>query len=281
MWLNCNIQRKSGVVLFHRAAASFRGFGMKKFTVVIAISACIAGPALGADMGLPTPAPAYVPSAMLYDWSGFYVGGFGSYTWSHTTSTTTSTVSGLSSAPTTFNTTAAHVGGQIGLDYMLPSRIVIGIVGDLSSGQRSPLITTVSAFGTSTGQSQTTVNGTVRGRLGYAIDRVLLYGTGGWAWSSGHATRTQNSGTVGNAIAGTTEDVSITPEGWTAGGGAAFAVTQNLNVFAEYRYTNVKSSAGFQISQLSTSSTSKINTVEVGLNLKVDWNPVGCKDRSC
>jgi len=243
---------------------------MKKYTAVIAISACIASPALGADMALPAPAPGYVPSAMPYDWGGFYLGGFGSYTRSHTTTTTTA--NGLSFGPTTITTSAPHIGGQIGLDYMLPSRIVIGIVGDLSSGQRSPLITTVGALGaTSTAQSQTTVSGTLRGRLGYAIDRVLLYGTGGWAWSSGNATRTQNSGTVGNAVAGTTENVNITPEGWTAGGGGAFAVTQNLNVFAEYRYTNVKSSVGYQISELSTSLTSKINTVEVGLNLKVDW----------
>jgi outer membrane immunogenic protein len=256
---------------------------MKKITVAIVISASIAAPALGADMGLPAPAPAYAPSAMLYDWSGFYVGGFGSYTWSHTTSTTTNTASGLSFAPTTINTSAAHGGGQIGLDYMLPSRIVIGIVGDLSSGQRSPLITTVDALGTSTNQSQTTVSGTVRGKLGYAIDRVLLYGTGGWAWSSSQATRTQVSGTVGNATPGTAENANITPEGWTAGGGAAFAITQNLNVFAEYRYTNLKSTAGFQISQRSTSSTSNTNAVEVGLNLEVNWNPVGCywKERNC
>ena len=83
---------------------------------------------------------------------------------------------------------------------------------------------------------------TVRGRLGYAVDNVLLYGTGGWAWSSNQFIRTQLTGTLNLATAGTEEAVNKYLSGWTAGGGVAFAFAQNWNVFAEYRHTSFGSS---------------------------------------
>ncbi len=78
----------------------------------------------------------------------------------------------------------------------------------------------------------------VRGRLGYAFDNVLLYGTGGWAWSSNQYIRTQLTGTLNLATAGTDEAVNTYLGGWTAGGGVAVAFAQNWNAFAEYRYTD-------------------------------------------
>ena len=81
---------------------------------------------------------------------------------------------------------------------------------------------------------------TVRGRLGYAFDNVLLYGTGGWAWSSNQYIRTQLTGTLNLATAGTDEAVNTYLSGWTAGGGVAVAFAQNWNVFAEYRYTELR-----------------------------------------
>ena len=37
-------------------------------------------------------------------------------------------------------------------------------------------------------------SGTVRGRIGYALYNALLYGTGGWAWSTGSIVRTLGDG---------------------------------------------------------------------------------------
>ena len=144
-----------------------------------------------------------MPVAPAYDWTGFYVGGHGSVSWSHTSSSVFDTPTGaIVSAPVGGTASAVHGGGQIGFDYMMPSRVVIGFLADVSSGETRSS-TTVDAFGTSTNQSQTYESGTVRGRLGYAFDRVLLYGTGGWAWSNGQSTRTQVTGAVNLATAGT------------------------------------------------------------------------------
>ncbi len=118
---------------------------------------------------------------------------------------------------------------------------------------------------------------TVRGRLGYAFDNVLFYGTGGWAWSSDQFIRTQLTGTLNLATAGTEEAVNKYLGGWTFGGGASFAFGQNWNLFAEYRRTSFRSStATLPFSQVSTTSTASVNTITMGLNYKFDWStPVG------
>ena len=198
---------------------------------LLTIAACAAA----ADLP-PAPAPAYKAPAVTptYDWTGFYIGGHGSYSWSNTNSTLTNTATGATFPPASTSSSAWHGGGQIGYDYMLPSRVVIGIVADVSSGT-STTTTNIGFAETSTNTGKTEESGTVRGRLGYAIDNVLLYGTAGWNWANAQATRTQVAGQVGNATAGTVETVSLTREGWTAGAGVAYGFAQNWNLFTEYR----------------------------------------------
>jgi len=249
---------------------------MKKLSLVVVASAALAIPAWGADLPPPASAPAYKAPAFAsaYDWSGVYFGGFASYTWSTAHSTTTNTATGVSFAPVTNSASAWHGGGQLGYDYMMPAGIVIGVVSDLSSGAtHSNTIT--DASGASMRQDHTVVSGTIRGRLGYAFNRILVYGTGGWAWSNQTDQRTQILGTVGGAGPGTVETAKPFLSGWTAGGGMAFAFADNWNVFAEYRYTRFVNTVTFPVSQLSTASTTAGNTVELGLNFKFG-NPDGC-----
>jgi outer membrane immunogenic protein len=69
-----------------------------------------------------------------------------------------------------------------------------------------------------------------RGRLGVAFDRVLVYGTGGWQW--GDADITQTAG-------GANSTLDITFDGWTAGGGVEYAVTDHFIAGFEYRFTDL------------------------------------------
>jgi outer membrane immunogenic protein len=76
----------------------------------------------------------------------------------------------------------------------------------------------------------------VRGRLGWAFDRVLIYGTGGLAWANvDYKVFTQNTGNGVNAHI----DDDYTATGWTAGGGFAWAFDDNWSAGAEVLYVNL------------------------------------------
>ncbi len=69
---------------------------------------------------------------------------------------------------------------------------------------------------------------TVRGRAGYAFDRILIYGTGGGAFGNVQA------GTVAGGLF-----QSATQIGWTGGAGVEFAFTPNLTGKIEYLYVDL------------------------------------------
>ena len=229
----------------------------------VAVVAVAAGSALAADLGTP-PAPV-VPYQPVYDWTGFYVGGHASYGWTHTDSQTTNLANGRitsSSGDTSF----PHGGVQFGYDYMTASHIVVGIVADFTSG-RDRTTTFANQFATTQNESDVVVNGTVRGRLGYAFDQLLLYGTAGWGWNVAHATRTQIAGTLNNATPGTAETTSSGHDnGWTVGAGVDYAFARNWDVFAEYKYGASDNTVTFPLAELSTKNSTTTNSIELGVN---------------
>jgi len=83
---------------------------------------------------------------------------------------------------------------------MLPSRVVLGVAADISSGGTKTR-TISDAVGISATQTTVFDSETIRGRIGYAADNILFYGTGGLAWSNGQFVRTQLTGTLNNATA--------------------------------------------------------------------------------
>jgi opacity protein-like surface antigen len=212
--------------------------------------------------------PAYQAPKANYDWTGFYIGGYVDDSRSHVSGSATDTADGAASAPPGSNANVWHGGVQLGFDYMLPSRVVLGVAADVSSGG-SKVITTSDASGSSASETTVFDSESVRGRLGYAFDNVLIYGTGGWAWSNNQSVRTQLSGAFNNATAGTDEAVNFYLGGWTAGGGVAVAFAQNWNVFAEYRHTSfAPSTMTLPFSLISIRATTEVDAVELGVNYK-------------
>lgn len=69
--------------------------------------------------------------------------------------------------------------------------------------------------------------GTARGRIGYAFDTVMIYGTGGLAFG----------GLRGESYNSLSE--TRTSAGWTLGAGAELAVSQNWSAKVEYLYINL------------------------------------------
>jgi outer membrane immunogenic protein len=75
--------------------------------------------------------------------------------------------------------------------------------------------------------------GTVRGRVGYAMDRALIYGTGGLAFGS-----VENRYLDGPA---NSFSEKCTQTGWTAGAGIEYAFDDHWSAKAEYLYRPWKS----------------------------------------
>jgi outer membrane immunogenic protein len=239
----------------------------------VAFLALAASPVSAADLGAaPGPyykAPAFAPQ---YDWTGFYLGAHATYSWSHGHGQTEDTATGQEFAPGTSNTSAPHFGGQIGYDYMLPSRWVLGVVADINSGiDRTTTFTSANGKFQTENESDGIVSGTFRARAGYAFDTLLLYGTAGGTWNDANTTRTQLLGKSGNAGPGTVETVSTSRIGWTVGAGLDYAFARNWDVFAEYRYAGNSGTTTFPIAELSTNSSSTTNVVEVGVNYRFNY----------
>src|SRR6185312_10786467 len=127
----------------------------------------------------------------------------------------------------------AHAGYNWQWDHM-----VLGIEGDAEGADVNGSLTGALAprLGGIPGTAKTNMDfdASIRAKLGYAFDRILVYGTGGVAFGD---VRTSffvpGPGTVGS-----TSDVRV---GWTAGGGVAYAITPNWDFGVEYRYTDLGS----------------------------------------
>jgi opacity protein-like surface antigen/outer membrane receptor protein involved in Fe transport len=223
-------------------------------------------PAMAAE--LRRAVPAFALPSKDYNWTGFYIGGHGQFGRSSTDGSTVDLATPAAASAISGNLPGWRGGVQLGFDYMMPSRIVLGLAADVTSGGTRTAATT-DAFGTAAIQTTVFDSETVRGRLGYAFDNVLVYATAGWAWSSNQYVRTQLTGTLNNATAGADEAVNIYLGGWTAGGGVSVAFAQDWNVFAEYRYTNFGSTTiALALSELTTTFTTKISAIEFGVNYK-------------
>jgi outer membrane immunogenic protein len=192
--------------------------------------------ALAADLPSRRAPPVYVPPPIpVFSWTGPYVGIQAGYAFGRSNATginnATGGLFGAGSGSPDGVIGGAHIGylystqGIPGFGGVLGSGGVIGVEGDVDgSNYRSNF-----ALGTIGNTSRETIQGSIRGRLGIAVDRVLFYATGGAAFGGLHNTYYSGLGT---------DTFDHTKVGWTAGGGIEYAVTNNWSVRAEYRYTD-------------------------------------------
>jgi outer membrane immunogenic protein len=106
--------------------------------------------------------------------------------------------------------------------------------------------------------------GSIRGRLGAAFDRFLVFGTGGWA--AGNPSTA--FALVGAAPFATTETKS---NGWTVGAGVECAITDTILARVEYRYTNLEASGfGDAVTNSANAGTrAPINDLRAGIAYKL------------
>jgi outer membrane immunogenic protein len=145
-------------------------------------------------------------------------------------------------------------GGQIGYNYQIGS-IVFGIEADAQYADLAGTPSAVTAFGPASGLAAPFIGlapaggnrtgvewfGTVRGRLGYAFDRALIYGTGGFAYGDGPDNcNSVQAPALAAAFPGRaarcTGDIRT---GWAAGGGVEYAFTPNVSAKVEALYVSL------------------------------------------
>jgi outer membrane immunogenic protein len=118
---------------------------------------------------------------------------------------------------------------------------VIGLEGDGGAvwGSGHTVVNNWSPYYTSTSVNSSYF-GDIRGRLGYAMDRALLYVAGGVAFGNVET----NYLLPVIAIPGAT--IKSDRTGWTIGGGIEYAIFDNWIGRVEYRYTDLGSSSYHQ-----------------------------------
>jgi outer membrane immunogenic protein len=132
--------------------------------------------------------------------------------------------------------------------------------------------------GSITATSKADVQGSVRGRIGIAFDRVLIYGTGGVAFTDFYTELGDMTGFF-TGVPGTNATFTNTRAGWTAGGGIEYAVTDNWWVRGEYRYSNFGHTTDFPFPGALPFPDSFVvlqhhlteNQVQAGFSYRLDW----------
>ncbi|MCJ2050634.1 outer membrane protein, partial [Methylobacterium sp. J-070] len=203
---------------------------MKKLLATLAAFTALTAAASAADLPRRAPPPIFTP-VPVFTWTGAYFGINAGYAFdasSNNAGPSFAVPAPFATAGTTAtfrqqNQEGFSGGGQVGYNYQFTpgSGVVIGIEADaqyldFGRNRNSAFITgglVNPAFYVTDprGLSSLDFFGTVRGRLGYAFDRTLVYGTGGFAYGSGSADRsfggyaTNDSFRTGYAVGGGVE----------------------------------------------------------------------------
>lgn len=205
---------------------------MTKFAYLASGAAALvfATSALAADLPYRRQAPvdSLAPVFTTFTWTGGYVGA--NLGWRATNFDPV--MNSLEISGRTRNSIAA--GGHIGYNLQVAPNVVVGVEGDMGYGQASTKGPTVVAGpGLLSSRSSLDWAGSVRGRLGYAQDQWMVYGTGGLAFADLKVQGTLNSP---GATWTTTNDKWAV--GYTVGAGVEYMATQNIVLRAEYLYAD-------------------------------------------
>ena len=253
---------------------------MKKFLLSsVALLSLTAG-AMAADLPsrrAPAPMIAAVP---VFTWTGFYVGGHVGYAWNDSDNN-------LDGLGTVFTRDAAGVlvpttlgfgdngdndgflaGVHAGYNFQIGS-FVVGLEGDVEGifgdddddnfGNVVYLNAAGQPIAYSFAGTSLDWQASIRARAGFAFDRLLIYGTGGFAFGG-------LSGGFSNSTFFDNDDDTIT--GWTLGAGVEWAFTNNITTRLEYRYTSFEGIDSFFNNISLGGGDIDFHTVRLGVSFK-------------
>jgi outer membrane immunogenic protein len=211
---------------------------MKRVLVALAAAVAVSSSAYSADLGA-KPVYKAPPVAVMYNWSGVYVGGHVGWGWQEADA-------GLVVQPivafppgTVFRTRSDGLlaGGQIGVNWQTGAW-VFGLEGDFSWTNADGSVTSTGAIPgvgalALTGTIEYNWFATVTGRVGYAANNWLFYVKGGAAFTDFDIGGTVT--TLG-VLTNTVNALSDPRTGWTVGAGIEHGFAGNWSWKVEYNY---------------------------------------------
>ena len=232
-------------------------------------------------VAMPAPAQAQTDYPSM-TWTGFYIGIHGGCGWSGSPRPKNFAVDPNEiDEPYRFthdNGRGCFGGAQLGYNHQFANNFLLGIEADGSFGKiRSNFAWNQPPDGTgdvNQWQSRTKTFGSVRGRVGYAIDRLLPYFTGGLALGRNRLTTVcpQSCDSFGDLAksSGTRNHL-----GWVLGAGLEYAVSNNWSIKAEYQHArlgskfyNIQVDFDDGVSSGLSSGRLRLDTVRLGLNYR-------------
>ena len=262
---------------------------MRKLLAALAAFTALTGAASAADLPRRAAPPPIFTPVPVFTWTGAYFGINAGYAFDASSNNAGPSFAIPGAFATTGATTATFReqnqegfsgGGQVGYNYQFTpgSGVVIGIEADaqyLDFGRnRNAAFITGGALAPGyyvtdpRGLSSLDFFGTVRGRLGYAFDRVLFYGTGGFAYGSGSAERSFG-GFGGNDSFRT---------GYAVGGGIEYALPTDsfLNFFRSSAVT--LKVEGLYVNLDRNTRNQGAFIINAASNVPAFYSPVGRRD---
>ncbi|MGP0092299.1 MAG: HoxN/HupN/NixA family nickel/cobalt transporter [Xanthobacteraceae bacterium] len=200
-------------------------------------------------------------------WTGFYFGGHFGYS----RGSGANTLLAPDPAPSSASFGSLYGGVQLGYNYLLPSRLLVGFEGDISFPNfLDDGVVTTRATSYSAVTEKVDFVSTWRGRFGYAFDHWLVYGTGGFAWSQ--ARFLEDPGLVNPE-----DKILRTRAGWTIGAGAELPLAAGWTARLEYLYDHLGSTAGasFPSGTGYQSTAIDLYSLRVGLTRQLGWPGAG------
>jgi outer membrane immunogenic protein len=215
---------------------------MKKFLLATVAFAAIAvaTQASAADLAARPYTKAPIAVAPGYNWSGFYAGVMGGYTWG--------------------DVKGGFGGGTLGYNWQIPGgNWVWGLEADAAGASAKDTATAVVLGIPFTAEDKIRAFGSVTGRIGVTTGPALFYAKGGYAWAENRASIT--------AFGMTLFSESKTHSGWTVGAGTEYMFAPNWSAKLEYMYADYGSQRyaaaivppGFDL-------TVKTSTIKAGIN---------------
>lgn len=244
-----------------------------KWLLVAALAAGLASPAFAADAPAAKPL-VKVPAPAGFNWTSCYVGVQGGGSWGKSEDVARA---GDAVGPTisgTFNPTGGVAGGAFGCDFQI-EKTVLGFENDASWTNKhgsAPDMPPFNVAATSTTRERWI--DMFRGRVGYALDQFLIYGTAGIALAGTAVTVSDPAGAV-------TE--SRTRTGLAAGLGGEWAAWTDtwgaVSFKLEYVHTDFGSKRYFETRPLLGPAAVATRDVRLtddivcaGINVRFNWD---------